>query len=371
MTFAIDLLWIRPGKVGGTEAYTRNLLDGFQELEEDYKIIMITSKDNAASFKSYLKDGRFDMIIADIYSATIFKRIVWENIHFNKLLRKHHIKNCFVPVYCRPWFNGGIKYISVIHDLEAYHYPQYHPVHEVVYSRIAWYANYKNSQKVIAISNWVKNDILDKYRFRSEDIEVIYNPVTQNRNQMAPFDELHKKYNIIPNEYFYALSQMIPNKNTEMLVHIMSTIIERNEDLPRKLLLSGISGPSTDKLKKLIQEKQLQDYVILTGYVSEGEKNTLYKNARAFLMPSIFEGFGMPPVEALMMKTRVVCTDCASIPEVTQGCADYVKNPYDVDEWIELLQSMPSDISGFDASIYDKKLIASKYMAFLRTQFGE
>ena len=122
---AIDLLWLRPGKVGGTESYIRNLLNGFLKLEEEFHFVLVASKDNADTFREYLKDARFEMIVANIESKNIGKRIIWQWMNQNRLLRKNGLRNCFTPVYCRPLFNGGVKYVNTIHDIQAYHYPQY------------------------------------------------------------------------------------------------------------------------------------------------------------------------------------------------------------------------------------------------------
>lgn len=143
----IDLLWLRPGKVGGTESYIRNLLDGFLKLEEDFDFTLLVSKDNAETFKKYEDDLRYHLLQANINSAGIAKRIIWQNLNQNRFLRKNGFCKCFEPVYCKPWFNGGIDYICVIHDLQAYHYPKYHPLHEVLYSRLCWRMDAFNAAK--------------------------------------------------------------------------------------------------------------------------------------------------------------------------------------------------------------------------------
>ena len=86
---AIDLLWLRPGKVGGTEFFIRNLLDGLSKLDEDFAFVLLVSRDNADTFVHYTKDRRFTILQADIASAGIGKRIIWQNLHQNKLLKKH------------------------------------------------------------------------------------------------------------------------------------------------------------------------------------------------------------------------------------------------------------------------------------------
>lgn len=345
---AIDLLWLRPGKVGGTESYIRNLLDGLAKLKDEFNFTLLVSQDNADTFRKYEKDRRFHLLMADIRSENIGKRIIWQNLYQNRLLRRNGFRKCFEPVYCKPWFNGKIQYTCVIHDLQAFHYPEYHPFHEVAYSRLCWRMDAMNAARIVAISKWVKTDIERKYG--RKDIKVIYNPILVRENEVVEFDSLRQKYGIERNQFCYTVSQMIPHKNLLTLIHMMEKIVygrknsknppslvETGDGLPRKLLVSGVNGNAAEELKSQIAEKNLQDAVILTGFVSNEERNTLYQNCHTFLFPSVFEGFGMPPVEAMLFHAPVITTKCASIPEVTQGKAVYVDDPYDVDEWIEKL----------------------------------
>ena len=362
---AIDLLWVRPGKVGGTESYIRNLLDGFMKLDEDFDFTLLVSLDNVETFKQYEEDGRYHLLTANINSANIVGRIIWQNLFQNKLLRKNGLKKCFEPVYCKPWLNGGVQYVCVIHDLQALHYPQYHPFHEVAYSRLCWRMDVINATGILAISNWVKADIEQKYH--RKDIEVIYNPILVKENEVVDFELLREKYHIEKKQFFYTVSQMIPHKNLRTLIDMMSRIVNNRKEatLPNKLVISGVNGNAAEELKKQIRDMNLQDAVILTGFVSNEERNTLYQNCHTFLFPSVFEGFGMPPIEAMLFKTRVITTKCASIPEVTQGKAVYVDDPYDVEEWIDkLLNSYPQETMDF--SVYDPEQISRKYLKFLQ-----
>lgn len=360
---AIDLLWLRPGKVGGTESYIRNLLDGFMELESEFDFTLLVSKDNAGTFKKYEKDDRYHLLVADVKSERIAKRIIWQNLHQNSFLRKNGLKKCFEPVYCKPWLNGGIKYICVIHDLQAYHYPQYHPFYEVVYSRLCWRMDTLTAAGIIAISEWVKNDIKQKYH--RKDIKVIYNPIVVKQDDVIDFEVLQNKYRIKKKQFFYTVSQMIPHKNLDTIIRMMERLVRCDTDLPKKLLISGVNGSAAVELKKMIEEKKLGDNIILTGFVSNEERNTLYKYCHTFLFPSIFEGFGMPPIEAMLFGSRVVTTRCTSIPEVTQGKAIYVDNPYDENEWIDkIAKEYPPEIPDFE--VYSFKRISKQYLQVLK-----
>lgn len=376
---AIDLLWVRPGKVGGTESFIRNLLDGFMKLKEDFDFILLVSLDNADTFRHYEKDKRYHLLIANIESANIAKRIIWQNLFQNRLLRKNGLKKCFEPVYCKPWLNGGVQYICVIHDLQVSHFPQYHPFHEVAYSKLCWRMDVINAARIITISDWVKADIEQKYH--RKDVEVIYNPILVKKDEVVDFELLRGKYHLEKKQFFYTVSQMIPHKNLQTLICMMSRIVNSRKEnisredvtpngnnfynLPDKLVISGVNGNAAEELKKQIRDMNLQDAVILMGFVSNAERNTLYQNCHTFLYPSVFEGFGMPPIEAMLFKTRVITTKCASIPEVTQGKAVYVDDPYDVEEWIDKLQNGYSQ-EPMDFSVYDPEQISKQYLAFLK-----
>lgn len=355
---AIDLLWLRPKKVGGTESYIRNLLDGFMELDAEFDFTLLVSKDNESTFRKYEEDKRYHLLVADIKSEGIAKRIIWQNLYQNRFLRKNGFTKCFEPVYCKPWLNGGIEYICVIHDLQAYHYPKYHPFHEVAYSRLCWRMDVLTAKRIIAISEWVKDDIVKKYH--RDDIQVIYNPILVKKEDVAEFEDLHEKYGIEQKKYFYTVSQMIPHKNLTTLVRVIERIVKRDENLPKTLVISGVNGEAASDLRRIIKEKGLESNIVLTGFVSDRERNTLYQSCHTFLFPSIFEGFGMPPVEAMFFGSRVVTTRCASIPEVTQGKATYVSDPYSEEEWIEKIKNQ-SPLKEMDFEIFAPQVISRKY----------
>ena len=110
----------------------------------------------------------------------------------------------------------------------------------------------------------------------------------------------------------------------------------------------------------------------MAGFISNEERNTLFDKAYAFLFPSIFEGFGMPVVEGLMLGSRVITTKCTSIPEVSKGLAVYVDDPFDTDEWIEKLKEakdLPKKTIDFPE--YEKSHVASLYLKVFEDIFED
>ncbi len=369
LDIAVDLLWLRPRKVGGTEFYIRNLLDGFLRLEEPFHLSLMVSEDNRETFSHYAQDERIDLLETKVISANIAGRILWQFFCQNRFLRKHGIRKCFTPVYCRTLVNGGITYVNVIHDLQAAHYPEYHPFHEIAYSKLCWWLDVHFSAHLIAISEWVREDVIKRYRLQPDKITAVYNPITVDREQTVPFERLAEKYQIEKKEFYYTVAQMIPHKNLETLLAVFEEIKKGQSGLPCKLLISGVNGDGRKALERQLGDRGLTQEVVLTGFVENEERNTLYRDCRAFLFPSVFEGFGMPPVEAMLFGAVVIATDRTCVPEVTQGKANYVKDPYDVQEWIRVMRCPVDRIAEVDFDAYDQMKLTKKYYQVLSEVF--
>lgn len=336
MIIGINLLWIKPNKSGGIESYIRNLLDGLMKYNKDnFKFILFVSKNNCYTFDKYFKCKNLQKSICNVNSLKVAKRIIWENLFLSRKCIKNNVSVLFTPVYSKPVINKkGIKYITTIHDLQALHYPEYFSLFKYLWLKFAWKRCAKTSDKIIAISKFVKNDIIEKLNISDTKIKVIYNPIVKSK-VIEDFSTIKNKYNIAENKYFYTVSSMLPHKNLKTLLYVMKEIKEKNLDLPKKLVISGVGGKSENTVKILIKRLGIENSITITGFVSNEERDCLYKNANIFLFPSIFEGFGMPPIESLMSGTPVVTTKCTSIPEVTENKAIYVNDPVDVNDWIQ------------------------------------
>lgn len=370
MKIAIDLLWVKPKKSGGIESYIRNLLNGFLDLNYNNEYILILSKDNERSFDKYFNDIRFKKIVCNIDSNDVVKRIVWQNIKLNKLLLTNNISLCFEPIYSKPFFTSKkIKFITTIHDLQVLHYPEYFSKLKYYWMKYSWNRSIKTSEKIVAISNFVKEDIMNNYSV-SNNIEVIYNPIVIDTD-ICEFKDLQIKYDIDYQSYYYTVAQLLPHKNLETLIKVMKKIKCDKIDLPQKLLITGINGKSKDTLTKMISEYDLEENVILTGFVDDKERNALYKNCKSFLFSSVFEGFGMPPVEAMLMNVPVISTNKTSICEVTQNKASYVIDPYNIDEWINKMIKNEMNADGFKFDEYNYKIIAKKYLRLFNSVYTE
>lgn len=366
MKIGIDLLWVKVGKVGGTESYIRNLLDGFYNFanESKFSFVLFLAKDNHYSFDKYVNKSNFRRVILPVKSEKVYLRIIKENLLLDKYAEKEEVDLMFIPVYSKPLFKSKkIPYIIAIHDLQALHYPEYFSRHKYLWLKFAWKRCAKTSDKIVAISNFVKKDIAEKLDIPLEKISVIYNPIT-GLEKIAEFEAIKDKYDITKKGYYYTVSSLFPHKNLKTLLYVIKKLKDENSNVSKKLLISGIGGKSKNEIVNLISKLDIEKEVVLTGFISNEERNSLYKNAKIFLFPSIFEGFGMPPIEAMMLGTPVITTKLTSIPEVTQRKAYYVEDPYSVDEWVEKIKKV--NLNGNTVNIsfkeYDIEVIVSNYI---------
>lgn len=202
----------------------------------------------------------------------------------------------------------------------------------------------RGARRVIAISEATKRDLVKNYALPAEKVSVVYPGYESERffpRGMTEVERKLKKY-LIRRPYFLFLSSLKPNKNIERLVEAFAKGV-KSKAVPVgvKLVIAGKKAWLYEEIFKKTEELGVSERVMFTGFFPEEDLPYLISGALAFVMPSLFEGFGIPALEAMACGVPVVVSRVASLPEVVGGAGIYV-DPYNVEDIAGSLQLVAS-----------------------------
>ncbi|WP_292460183.1 glycosyltransferase family 1 protein [Methanothermococcus sp.] len=239
------------------------------------------------------------------------------------------------------------KKILTVYDITPLLYPKTHKKSKVLMHRYYFPLVLKKSDKIISISHHTKQDLIKHFKISEDKIKVIhlaanenYKPLKENeinkildetegfvaRNSLRSF--LKQKYNLNYPFILY-VGTLEPRKNIPTLLKALYKL--KKQGIKHKLVITGKKGWKYKSIFETIEKLNLQKDVIFTGYVPDEDLPALYNAAVLFVYPSLYEGFGLPPLEAMACGTPVITSNTSSLPEVV-GDAGIMVNPYDVDE---------------------------------------
>ena len=340
MKIAIDATIIRKENTG-TSFYIINLINGLAKIKDgnDYYIFM-----NNELFKEFFnfENNNFHIINKN-FKNRIF-RVIWQFFLFPFELKKLKVRVLHSPNYITPLFKLGFKVIVTIHDLTFYLFPEKFTVTKRLFFKYMLPLFIKISDKIIAVSNNTKKDILKFFKICERKVIVTFEsyPEYYTYNNDSNDQNILTKYGI-GSKYLLFVGMIEPRKN---ILSILKSFKEIDSDLELDLVIAGKKGWYYKEIE-LYLEKLLRigikNKIIFTGYVSEPELKYLYQNAFIFIYPSIYEGFGLPPLQAMACKVPVIISNLSSLPEVV-GNAAIMVNPYDIDKISEAIRTLYNDL---------------------------
>lgn len=261
-------------------------------------------------------------------------RIAWEQTVLPVLAARHGIDLLHCPLNVRPVLSP-VPVVLTIHDLTFIRFPdRFHPFKQRYLATFTRYSA-RQSRVILADSAATKRDVEAAFGIPEERVVVVYpgvdrdfrpldpqNPV--DRDTLRAFRQKHK----LPDQMVLYLGTLEPRKNVDRLVDAFARLVARG--LPHTLVLAGGKGWQYQAIFEAIERHQLGGRVLVPGYVSREEQPLWYNAASLLVYPSQYEGFGLPPLEALSCGVPVITSNTSSLPEVV-GNAGITVDPTDTD----------------------------------------
>ncbi len=229
--------------------------------------------------------------------------------------------------YCVPVFSL-CPTVTTIHDLSLFTQSQTHESENVKRGKRRIPLMARRATKIIAPSEWTKREIIEHLGIREDKIRVIFEAA---RAEMRPVPLLECRATLdkhqIKSPYLLYVGTIEPRKNLLTLIRAYDKLLRTTKHCPQ-LALCGGRGWLFDEVFKLVEDLKLQDQVRFTGYVPDEDLPALYSAAEMFLYPSLYEGFGLPPLEAMACGAPTISSNASSLPEVV-GKAGLMHDPND------------------------------------------
>ncbi len=311
----------------GVGTYIKNMISG---IVDNYNLTLLGNNDTITPFP-WSKKIKIITATSPIYSLT-------EQMELPKI-----IPSC--DLFISPHYNVPLQKIKasrrvvIIHDVNHLTNVNRISFVKILYAKYMINTAVKKSDKIITVSGFSKSEINKYANPQKKDISIAYCGLDSNELKENITDESLKrvrlKYNL-PENYILYIGNMKPHKNIDIIIKAMKSL---GEFPNMKLVIVGVQhGEILQKLKTL-DSTDLEKKIYTIQYVENDELPLLYKNARCFVFPSIYEGFGIPPIEAMNCACPVLASNAASIPEVCGNAALYF-DPYNVKELVDNIVSI-------------------------------
>jgi len=246
------------------------------------------------------------------------------------------------PDFVLPPVWGRVPSLLTVHDLSFLHYPRTFTPALVNYLNRVVPRSIRRATHILADSEATKNDLVELWQVAPQKVTVLYSgvdrrfrPITHKR-QLRP---VRQKYGLGQGPYLLSVSTIQPRKNYQMLIRAFKPVAGR---WPHKLVIAGGKGWLYDEVLAEVERQGLAGRVHFAGFVADEDLPALYSDADLFLFPSLYEGFGLPVLEAMACGVPVITSAASSLPEVAGQAARQLP-PEDEAAWSEAIDTLLQD----------------------------
>jgi len=330
MKIGIDLINLNHNNLGGgLGRYALQLIEGLSAIDKQNEYFLFVNESVVSRIN--IDNPKFHLKVIKVPRR---RYAPWNQIYF--FMHRKELKELDLlhsPVTPSPLLLfGAIKTIVTLHDLAWKFFPEtFRPI-GVEWWSLAWPRSLKQGNHIIVDSESTRKDIAKFYNVSEKKITTIYPYTSFDLSQVSKenLPQIKNKYNL-PEKYILSVGVSHKRKNLGSLMRAFK-ILKKERNIPHKLVLTGPKGWGTQDLLVVIESLVLQNEVIFTGNITSEDMPSVYNRADVFVFPSLYEGFGYPPLEAMACGAPVIVSRNSSLPEVVGDAGLYIENPLDPEE---------------------------------------
>jgi glycosyltransferase involved in cell wall biosynthesis len=337
MRIAFDATSI-PRLMAGAGVYTDNLVRALARVDAENEYVVFA---RTGTFDGVARE-RPSFRVARVGARSRATRLVWEQLVMPVQLRSQAVDVLHSPHHTTPLLVAGCRRVVTFHDLTFFILPERYPRSRLLYFRSISWAAAKAADMLVCPSRAVRDDIVRILRAPPEKVRPIAEAAAPSFgviDDRAVIDRLRHKY-VLPDRFILSVGSLEPGKNRTTLLQAFAQL--RRRGLAHKLVVTGQRAWRCGNDFRLADELGLKGEVIFTGYVAPGEMPALYNAADLFVFPSLYEGFGLPVLEAMACGVPVVASNVSSIPEVA-GDAALLTDPRDAEAICDAMEHILKD----------------------------
>jgi len=336
ITDSIDDAFTQKRSRAGIFTYTKQLVCALLRLDQKNQYTFI-------HYRNVSEDiyGRTNELVVPLYGIPF-----WHEIRKAILLPlsagKERLDIIHEPRAFSPYlFPSYAKKILTIHDLSTILYPPVHTRLNVFRVNLSFSAGIRRVDRIITVSKFSKREILRLFHINEDRIEVIYEGVDSRFRSLDECEGVKKKYGI-EGGFILFVGTVEPRKNVNGLIKAFYKL--KKKGMKHRLVVAGAEGWKCGETKETIEQLGLEKEVVLLGYVGDDDLPALYNASDLFVYPSLYEGFGLPALEAMACGTPVVTSNTSSLPEVV-GDAAIMVDPCDLNSLTNAMHKVLTDES--------------------------
>ncbi len=312
----INLLYLVPQQVGGTEIFARRLVGALATERPDLEIVCFCGREAGAVLPdpSWPASVRVETLPVD--AANKPARLATELLRLPAAARRAGVDLLHSFGTTTP-FHSRMPRVTTVHDLIYHHYPGAFPTPARLGLELVVPRGARRSARVQVSSRATKDEVVAELRLPADRVDVV--PLGLGMRDVpdpTPEADLRARLDLGAAPVLLSIAAALPHKNLERLIEAFA-----RQDPATLLVLTGHAGRVSDELKALAAHLGVADRVRFTGWLEDAEIEGLYRMATAFAYPSLHEGFGLPVLEAMHRGVPVVCSDSTSLPEVAGDAA--------------------------------------------------